>query len=110
MASVISIGHISTIALAGITLGSMTASVTGFSVLQGLSSALDTLLPPAWTSKEPRLVGLWTQRIGKCKLTCHFAAKRSDYPGPAVVTAFALIVRVSFIVHLPGVHHISRCT
>ncbi|KAF8736131.1 hypothetical protein AX14_000853 [Amanita brunnescens Koide BX004] len=72
MASVISIGHISTIALAGITLGSMTASVTGFSVLQGLSSALDTLLPPAWTSKEPRLVGLWTQRI-------------------AVVTAFALI-------------------
>lgn len=66
IASVISIGHISTIALAGITLGSMTASVTGFSVLQGLASALDTLLPPAWTSSEPRLVGLWTQRMGKC--------------------------------------------
>ncbi|KAK2459611.1 hypothetical protein APHAL10511_008366 [Amanita phalloides] len=63
MAPVISIGHISTTALAAISLGSMTASVTAFSVIQGLASALDTLLPAAWTSSEPRLVGLWTQRM-----------------------------------------------
>ncbi len=62
--SVISIGHISTTALAAITLGSMTASVSGFSVIQGLTSALDTLLPPAWTSPQPQLVGLWSQRMG----------------------------------------------
>ncbi|KAJ7255220.1 MATE efflux family protein [Mycena rebaudengoi] len=63
MAPVLSIGHLSTTALAGITLGSMTASVSGFSVLQGFVSALDTLLPSAWTSPQPQLVGLWSQRM-----------------------------------------------
>ncbi|KAF7761744.1 hypothetical protein Agabi119p4_9736 [Agaricus bisporus var. burnettii] len=63
VASVVSIGHLSTKALAAITLGSMTASVSGFSIIQGLSSALDTLLPSAWTSPHPNLVGLWSQRM-----------------------------------------------
>ncbi|KAF8656526.1 hypothetical protein AX16_002490 [Volvariella volvacea WC 439] len=63
IASVISIGHLSTTALAAISLGSMTASVSGFSVIQGLTSALDTMLPSAWTSSQPQLVGLWTQRM-----------------------------------------------
>ncbi|KAH9477940.1 putative transporter C4B3.13 [Psilocybe cubensis] len=61
--SVVSIGHISTTALAAISLGSMTASVSGFSILQGFASALDTLLPAAWTSDSPQLVGLWAQRM-----------------------------------------------
>ncbi|KAJ7669264.1 MATE efflux family protein [Mycena polygramma] len=66
MAPVLSIGHLSggTTALAGITLGSMTASVSGFSILQGFVSALDTVLPSAWTSPQPNLVGLWSQRMG----------------------------------------------
>ncbi|KAK7046858.1 RNA helicase, partial [Favolaschia claudopus] len=65
MAPVLSIGHLSsgTTALAGITLGSMTANVSGFSILQGFVSALDTVLPPAWTSSQPTLVGLWSQRM-----------------------------------------------
>ncbi|KAI0031948.1 MATE efflux family protein [Vararia minispora EC-137] len=63
IASVISIGHLSTTALAASTLGSMTASVTGFSIVQGLASTLDTMLPSAWTSDNPRLVGLWAQRM-----------------------------------------------
>ncbi|KAF9459120.1 MATE efflux family protein [Collybia nuda] len=63
MASVISIGHLSTTALAAISLGSMTASVSGFSIIQGFTSALDTMLPPAWTSSQPQLVGLWAQRM-----------------------------------------------
>ena len=62
--SVISIGHISTTALAAISLGSMTASVSGYSVL-GLTSALDTVLPLTWTSNQPQLVGLWAQRMGQ---------------------------------------------
>lgn len=61
--SVVSIGHISTTALAAISLGSMTASVSGFSIVQGLASALDTLLPSAWTSPHPHLVGVWSQRM-----------------------------------------------
>lgn len=63
IASVVSIGHLSTIDLAAATLGSMTASVTGYSIIQGFVSTLDTMLPSAWTSPEPHLVGLWCQRM-----------------------------------------------
>ncbi|TFY63208.1 hypothetical protein EVG20_g6409 [Dentipellis fragilis] len=63
IASVISIGHLSTTALAASTLGSMTASVTGLSIIQGFASTLDTMLPGAWTSTHPQLVGLWSQRM-----------------------------------------------
>ncbi|KAH9918955.1 MATE efflux family protein [Fomitopsis serialis] len=63
IASVVSIGHLSTTALAASTLGSMTASVTGFSIIQGFTSTLDTMLPGAWTSSQPQLVGLWAQRM-----------------------------------------------
>ncbi|KAG6899440.1 hypothetical protein C0995_005955 [Termitomyces sp. Mi166 len=55
MASVVSIGHLSTSALAAISLGSMTANVTAFSIIQGFASALDTMLPSAWTSSQPQL-------------------------------------------------------
>ncbi|KAG2359531.1 mate-domain-containing protein [Suillus spraguei] len=61
--SVVAIGHISTTALAAATLAFMTASVSGYSIIQGLVSALDTLLPAAWTSSHPQSVGLWSQRM-----------------------------------------------
>lgn len=64
LSSVISIGHISTTALAASALGTMTAGVTAFSIIQGAASALDTLLPSAWTSSQPELVGVWSQRMG----------------------------------------------
>ncbi|KAF6757789.1 multidrug Oligosaccharidyl-lipid polysaccharide flippase [Ephemerocybe angulata] len=60
---VISIGHLSTKALAAVTLGSMTATVSGFSIISGFCSALDTTLPSAWTSEHPKYVGLWAQRM-----------------------------------------------
>lgn len=63
VASVVSIGHLSTTALAASTLGSMTASVSGYSIIQGFASTLDTVLPSAWTSDQPQLVGLWAQRM-----------------------------------------------
>ncbi|KAJ1302166.1 hypothetical protein OPQ81_000994 [Rhizoctonia solani] len=63
VASVISIGHISTEALAASALGSMTAGVTGLSIITGFACALDSLLPHAWTSGNPQHVGLWTQRM-----------------------------------------------
>lgn len=64
VASVVSLGHLSTTALAASTLGSMTASVSGYSIIQGFASTLDTMLPSAWTSTQPQLVGLWSQRMG----------------------------------------------
>ncbi|KAJ3573738.1 hypothetical protein NP233_g2237 [Leucocoprinus birnbaumii] len=63
VASIVFIGHLSTNALAGASLGFMTASVTGTSIIQGLTSALDTLLPSAWTSSKPHQIGLWSQRM-----------------------------------------------
>lgn len=61
LASVISIGHLGTEELAASVLVNMTASVTCFSILQGLATALDTLLPAAWTTNCSH-VGLWSQR------------------------------------------------
>ncbi len=43
----------------------MTASVSGYSIIQGFGSTLDTMLPSAWTSSQPNLVGLWSQRMGE---------------------------------------------
>ncbi|KAH9974781.1 multidrug/Oligosaccharidyl-lipid/Polysaccharide flippase [Lactifluus volemus] len=61
--SVVAIGHLSTVALAAANIGMMTASVTGYSIILGLASTLDTVLPSSWTSSQPRAVGLWSQRM-----------------------------------------------
>ena len=89
MSSVISIGHISTIALAAATLGFMTANVSGLSILLGMASALDTVLPSAWTSGNPQLVGLWTQRMG-------------TYNG------FIQVAMLIFETSCPPTHHVGR--
>jgi MATE family multidrug resistance protein len=78
IASVVSVGHLSTEGLAASTLGSMTASVSGLSIVQGFASALDSLLPQAWTSDRPENVGLWTQRmVVVMALLC--MVSRNDY-------------------------------
>ncbi|KAL4398846.1 ethionine resistance protein [Malassezia pachydermatis] len=61
--SVLSLGHLGTVELASASLAGMTANVTGFSVISGLITALDTLLPATFT-RNPRMMGLWTQRVG----------------------------------------------
>ncbi|KAG8713583.1 hypothetical protein FRC09_018556 [Ceratobasidium sp. 395] len=61
--SIVTVGRLSTETLAGASLGSMTAGVTGFSIIQGFACALDSLLPAAWTGANPSHVGLWTQRM-----------------------------------------------
>ncbi|CAE6507194.1 unnamed protein product [Rhizoctonia solani] len=63
LVSAVSLGHVSTEALAASSLSSITATVTGLSVVHGFASALDSLLPQAWTSDEPQKVGLWAQRM-----------------------------------------------
>jgi MATE family multidrug resistance protein len=60
--SVFSLGHLGTNELAAASLSSMTANVTGFSILAGFISALDSILPGAYTS-QPKMVGLYTQRM-----------------------------------------------
>ncbi|KAG6860467.1 hypothetical protein C0995_010758 [Termitomyces sp. Mi166 len=92
MVPVIAIGHLSTTALAAISLGSMTANVTAFSIIQGFANALNTLLPSAWTSSRPQLVGLWTQRMNAM-------SKQEAYQGlPTFQGRFAVPTQIILIV------------
>ncbi|KAH7325381.1 multidrug/Oligosaccharidyl-lipid/Polysaccharide flippase [Rhizoctonia solani] len=62
-ATMVSVGHLSTDALAATALGSTIASMTGWSIAHGFAGGLDGLLPQAWTTEHPQNVGLWTQRM-----------------------------------------------
>jgi len=75
----------------------MTAIVTGFSIVDGLLCSLDTLLPSAWTSSSPQLVGLWCQRV------CEYPSGLPLYGSPAdgsfltaVVLFFLLFVSLAY--------------
>lgn len=60
--SIFVVGHISSEALAGITLGAMTSNITAIAAIAGLASSLDTFLPQAYGAKKYHLVGLIYQR------------------------------------------------
>ena len=80
----------------------MTATVTGFCIMQGYLSSLDTLLPSAWTSSNPQLVGLWCQRVCKCTLqACHARYCRLKVHSiTAVVLFFLLFVSLTYILSI----------
>ncbi|TIA91954.1 hypothetical protein E3P99_00869 [Wallemia hederae] len=63
VASVLSVGHIDKIALAAMSLSSMTAAVTGLALIQGFATGLDSLLATSYASNNPALVGIWTSRM-----------------------------------------------
>ncbi|CAG8497508.1 14035_t:CDS:2, partial [Ambispora leptoticha] len=62
VACIFSLGHLGSVELAAAALASMYAAVTGWSVAMGAASALDTLCSQAWTSGNPRMVGVYLQR------------------------------------------------
>jgi hypothetical protein len=57
------VGRLGKEELAGVSLACLTANVTGWSVFQGLASALDTLCPQAYGAGLKRTVGLHMQRM-----------------------------------------------
>ncbi|KAF2846874.1 MATE efflux family protein [Plenodomus tracheiphilus IPT5] len=63
VASVFTVGHIGKTELGAVSLASMTASITGYAVYQGLATSLDTLCAQAYGSGRPHLVGLQLQRM-----------------------------------------------
>lgn len=63
LASVFTVGHLGTIELGAVSLGSMTANITGYAVFQGLATSLDTLCAQAYGSGHKHLVGLQMQRM-----------------------------------------------
>lgn len=70
LASIFSVGHIGKEPLAGITLGSMTANITGFAAIQGLTTCLDTLCSQAYGAGKFNLVGLQFIRCAIFAITC----------------------------------------
>lgn len=66
IASIFTVGHLGTVELGAVSLGSMTANITGYAVFQGLATSLDTLCPQAYGSGRKKLVGLQTQRMVCC--------------------------------------------
>lgn len=62
VAGVFTVGHLGRVELGAVSLGSMTASITGYAVYQGLVTSLDTLCAQAYGSGRKELVGLQMQR------------------------------------------------
>ena len=62
VAGVFTVGHLGKVELAAVSLGSMTASITGYATYQGLVTSLDTLCAQAYGSGRKKLVGLQMQR------------------------------------------------
>lgn len=60
--SVMFVGHLGQLTLAGASLSISFASATGFTVLMGLASTLDTLYGQSFGAWELRMVGIYTQR------------------------------------------------
>lgn len=63
VASIFAVGRIGKVELAAVSLASMTANITGYSIYQGLATSLDTLCAQAYGSGRKKLVGLQTQRM-----------------------------------------------
>ncbi|KAJ9639596.1 hypothetical protein H2204_003666 [Knufia peltigerae] len=63
VSSVFAVGHIGTTELASVSLATMTANITGYSIFHGLATSLDTLCAQAFGSGRKDLVGLYTQRM-----------------------------------------------
>ncbi|KAK9278060.1 hypothetical protein L1049_027618 [Liquidambar formosana] len=62
MISVMFVGHLGELALSGASMATSFASVTGFSLLLGMASALDTLCGQSYGAKQYHLLGIHMQR------------------------------------------------
>ncbi|KAF3332691.1 MATE efflux family protein 8 [Carex littledalei] len=62
MISVMFVGHLGELSLSGASMASSFAGVTGYSVLMGSASAMDTLCGQAYGAKEYNLLGIYKQR------------------------------------------------
>ncbi|RAK97524.1 MATE family efflux transporter [Aspergillus ibericus CBS 121593] len=63
VASIFTLGHLGKKELGAVSLASMSASITGYAVYQGLATSLDTLCAQAYGSGRKKLVGLQMQKM-----------------------------------------------
>ncbi|KAL6641035.1 hypothetical protein ACP70R_019216 [Stipagrostis hirtigluma subsp. patula] len=62
MVSLMFVGHLGELPLAGASLATSVANVTGFSVITGMATALDTLCGQAFGARQHHLLGVYKQR------------------------------------------------
>ncbi|KAK4567616.1 hypothetical protein RGQ29_003397 [Quercus rubra] len=62
MISVMFVGHLGELALSGASMATSFATVTGFSLLMGMASALDTLCGQSYGAKQYHMMGIQMQR------------------------------------------------
>lgn len=60
--SVFAAGNLGTLELAAVSVGSLTTSMTGYAIIQGIIEALDTLCPQAFGAKKYHPVGSYVQK------------------------------------------------
>lgn len=60
--SVFTVGHLGATELAAVSMGAMTANITGYATIQGIATSLDTLCPQAFGAKRYHLVGSYLQK------------------------------------------------
>ncbi|GAA0186784.1 transporter [Lithospermum erythrorhizon] len=60
--SLMFVGHLGELVLAGAAMATSFATVTGFSLLMGMSSALDTLCGQSYGAKQYHMLGIYLQR------------------------------------------------
>jgi MATE family multidrug resistance protein len=62
LAGVIFLGHLGSFPLAAVSLSSSFCGITGYTVLAGLASAMETLCGQAYGAKQYELLGIYLQR------------------------------------------------
>lgn len=97
--------------LGAVSVASMTANITGFVVIQGLCTSLDTLCPQAWGAGNKHLVGIHVARMvlalccASIPIAClwFFSAKVLLHmlPDPEMATLASQYLRI-LILGLPG--------
>lgn len=70
VASIFSVGHLGKTQLAAVSLASMTANITGFALIQGLATCLDTLCAQAYGAGNYSLVGDYFQKCTLMIMAC----------------------------------------
>lgn len=121
VASVFSAGRLGRDQLAGVSLGSMTATITGYAIFQGLATALDTLCSQSYGSGHKALVGLHLQRMVYFLLVVSLPVVaiwlysgpilRSIVPEPGLVEFASLYLRVLTLgmYVVPSLARVFRC-
>lgn len=72
VASIFTVGHLGKAELAAASLGSMTANITGFALIQGLATCLDTLCAQSYGAGQFHQVGGYFQKGTLMIFTCFF--------------------------------------